>query len=116
MQEGVHCLVPYMTKQRLFLSTSDILDLLRRQVMPSSAFKSLAFRQQLLEAETGRTIAIVHDVHNTGELVMGEPLPLVLAATRGNEHADGGARYQAGGGAVALQSCGAPSKAGGGRG
>ena len=81
MQEGVHCLVPYMTKQRLFLSTSDILDLLRRRVMPSSAFKSLAFRQQLLEAKPG-AIAIVHDVHNTGELVMGEPLPLVLAATR----------------------------------
>ena len=80
-QDGVHCLVQHMSRQRLFASTPDILDLLRRRTMPLSSFRNERFKEALLAAEPG-AIAIVHDVHDTGDLVAGQPMPLVLAATR----------------------------------
>jgi len=80
-QEGAHCLVRHMTRQRLFVPTADLLDLLRRRTMPAAAFRSAAFREALAAASPG-AIAIVHDAAGAGELVLGEPLPLVLAATR----------------------------------
>ena len=81
-QEGVHCLVEHMSpKQRLFLPTADLLDLLRRRTMPTSSFRSARFKAALTAAAPG-AIAIVHDAHDTNELVAGTPLPLVLAAVR----------------------------------
>ena len=73
-------MVPHMRKQRLFASTADVLDLLRRRNMPLSAFRSAAFREAA-QAATAGTVAIVHDEAETGAMVVGKALPLVLAAT-----------------------------------
>ena len=80
-QEGVGCLVQHMSRQRLFLQTADILDLLRRRTMALSSFRSAAFKEQLVACQPG-ALAIVHDEHGTGDLVAGARMPLVLAATR----------------------------------
>jgi len=81
MQEGVHHLAPLMTRQRLFASTADLLELLKRRYMPAAALTSDALRAAVLAADDG-CVAIVHDPQGTGTMPADGPLPLVLAATR----------------------------------
>ena len=81
-QEGVAWLVPYMSRQRIFIGTADLEQLLRRRSMHVSHFSSPAVREALLGADAG-ALAIVHDPAGANQLVDGQPTPLVLAASRG---------------------------------
>ena len=81
MQEGVAFVVPYMSRQRFFASTADILELLCRRSIHVAHFASEALKAALLAADAG-CIAIVHDPKGLGVLADDQPLPLVLAAMR----------------------------------
>ena len=90
-QEGAAWLAQHMggSKQRVFLSTIDLLLLLQRRSMAISAFRSESLKQALAAAQPG-ALVLVHDPAGRNELDYGKPLPLVLAATRSASSSPGG--------------------------
>lgn len=86
--EGLHLLVPHMTRQLLFASTADLELLLEQRAggTPVDALPSARAREAARAARIG-WVAIVHDPRGRGALVPGEPLPLMLTALRSNRQA-----------------------------
>lgn len=80
-QEGLPCLLPYMSKQVVFASTDDVEFLLRNRVADATEFASDMLKQGVSSAVHG-PVAIVHDPDGRGQLDLSQPLPLTLAAVR----------------------------------
>lgn len=80
-QEGAAFLAPHMRRQRVFVPTTDLLELLRRRTMSVGGLGCETLRAALLAAAPGG-LALVHDPEGTGTLRVDQPLPLVLAAIR----------------------------------
>ena len=83
VQEGICQLVRHMSdRRRFYLPTKDMCEILRRRLIHVNALSDPATRAALIAAEPG-TLALVHDPDQRGSLPPdGEPLPLVLAASR----------------------------------
>uniref|UniRef100_A0A7S4C5M2 SAM-dependent MTase RsmB/NOP-type domain-containing protein n=1 Tax=Chrysotila carterae TaxID=13221 RepID=A0A7S4C5M2_CHRCT len=82
-QEGVPCLLPYMTKQLLFASATEVRHLLTHRVVPASGFESERLRQAIRDVSAGSCVVVL-DPKGLGAdaIASGAAPPLALAAFR----------------------------------
>lgn len=80
-QEGVHCLLPYMSKQLLFARRDDFVPLLLRHSVGVNSLQSDVLREAVNACEPG-CVVVVLDETGSGSLVPGERPMLMVAAMR----------------------------------
>lgn len=70
-----------MSRQLVFASTAEILDLLRTRRSSLGMMRQTPLRDAMLATQPG-PMAIVHDPEGVGAVRAGRAMPLVLGATR----------------------------------